>query len=124
MTVIDVVKLERMRYDALVQGDVETLKRLLSDDVQYIHSNGLVDTKDSLVGSLASGSRKYLAFDAIHQETRDYGDISILTGEVSISYIARGVANELRAAHTSVWRTVGGITQLVSWHSSPATFGR
>lgn len=124
MSVVNVIELEGLRYQALVDANLSSLDTLISDDVRYIHTNGIVDSKASLIESLASGKRKYLSIIAVEQEVRQYGDLHIITGEIKIQYIARGDTYEALLAHTSVWLERSDQAQLISWHSSPSTFGK
>ncbi len=52
--------LEKTRYEALTSRDTTTLSRLLADDLVYIHTNGVVDDKSSLLKNIATGALEYL----------------------------------------------------------------
>ena len=54
------IAMEKMRFDALTKQDTSALSRLLDKDLVYIHSNGVVDNKSSLLKSIASGAIVYL----------------------------------------------------------------
>src|SRR4051812_47932344 len=51
------------RVAATIAADKERLAKILSDDLRYAHSNGVVDTKASLSEALVSGKSKYNALD-------------------------------------------------------------
>lgn len=52
--------LEKTRYEALTNRDTTTLSRILADDLIYIHTNGVVDNKSSLLRNIATGALEYL----------------------------------------------------------------
>jgi hypothetical protein len=52
--------LEKTRYEALTNRDTTTLSRILADDLVYIHTNGVVDDKSSLLRNIATGALEYL----------------------------------------------------------------
>ncbi|SFI61553.1 MULTISPECIES: nuclear transport factor 2 family protein [Microbacterium] len=51
--------LEERRIDALVQGDWAEIERLYSDDLTYVHSIGLRETKEQHLTLLRSGALVY-----------------------------------------------------------------
>lgn len=55
----EVLELEKKRFRAVVEGDIDFLQEVISEDLYYIHSNGSVDTKDSFIGPIATGHRRY-----------------------------------------------------------------
>lgn len=64
MSTFDPVKLEAQlreaegqRLSAMLAGDLETLENLLEPELQYTHSTGRVDNRDSFAG--AAGFRDH-----------------------------------------------------------------
>jgi hypothetical protein len=51
-----IIDLDKQRMTAMAQKDIATLNRLLSDDLIYTHSSARLDTKQSLIGNMESGS--------------------------------------------------------------------
>lgn len=121
MNLDQVIALEKSRFAALVSGDLQTLETMLDDQVAYTHTNGIFDTKASLLGSIRSGVRKYLAFDCVTLTGTAFGTTFVLNGRSAIRYEARGNVVSAEIAHTSVWRADGATARLIAWHSSPAT---
>jgi ketosteroid isomerase-like protein len=54
-----VEKAERDWGAAMMKNDYAALDKLMSNDLYYRHSNGLVDTKASYIGALKSGKSRY-----------------------------------------------------------------
>jgi hypothetical protein len=54
------LELEKMRFDALTKQDTVALSRLLADDLVFVHTNGVIDNKSSLLKNIATGALVYL----------------------------------------------------------------
>ena len=52
---------DEARVAAFKSGDAAALGSVLSDELRYAHSNGLVDSKTSLIELISTGKTKYLA---------------------------------------------------------------
>ena len=52
--------MEKVRFDALITRDTAALSRLLADDLVFMHTNGVIENKASLLKSIATGSLEYL----------------------------------------------------------------
>jgi uncharacterized protein (TIGR02246 family) len=63
---------------AVVKKDYSILNRVLADDLAYTHSDGRLDTKQSLIESLKSGKQTYDA--AEHQSI----DVRLLGNNVAL----------------------------------------
>ena len=58
--------LEEGRRLALLAGDVAALQDLLAQELIYVHSTGVTDTKESYVNKLSRGVLKYLELQFAH----------------------------------------------------------
>lgn len=99
----DIRLLERQRYDAMTQGDVQALDRLLSENVYYVHSHGGRDTKATYLRSLAEGSIRYLTVDFTTEEHLVTVDSVVLTGTMAARVQRKNTIREVRSATSSVW---------------------
>src|SRR5690349_874518 len=52
---------ETARFKANVDADTKALGQLLDDDLEYVHSNGEVNTKKEFIDSLVGGKRDYIS---------------------------------------------------------------
>ena len=63
-TALDTVRaLEDARIDAMCSQDAEALESLLSDSMVYVHSTGMVDTKESFLGHVRNGPIQYRSIE-------------------------------------------------------------
>ncbi len=113
-----VIDLDKRRMTAMAQKDVATLKTLLSDDLIYTHSSARLDTKQSLIGNMESGSTVYTAVEPSDVKAQDLGDAVVLTGACRISVMAQGRPNSFSVRFTDVYANKGGQWQMVTWQST------
>ena len=113
-----VIDLDRKRMSAMAQKDIPTLKALLSDDLIYTHSSARLDTKQSLIANMESGSTVYTAVEPSDVKAQDLGDAVVLTGSCRISVMSQGRPNSFSVRFTDVYADKGGQWQMVTWQST------
>ena len=113
-----VIDLDKKRMTAMAQKDVATLKTLLSDDLIYTHSTARLDTKQSLIGNMESGSTVYTGVEPSDVKAQDLGDAVVLTGSCRISVMSQGRPNSFSVRFTDVYANKGGQWQMVTWQST------
>ena len=113
-----VIDLDKKRMTAMAQKDIATLNTLLSADLIYTHSSARLDTKQSLIGNMESGSTVYTAVEPSDVKVQDLGDAVVLTGSCRISVTAQGRPNSFSVRFTDVYANKGGQWQMVTWQST------
>jgi hypothetical protein len=119
---------EDARYLALTENDWKALDTLLSDDLVYIHSTGVAQSKGDFTKALESGALRYRKITAEPTAIRFFGDVGVLNGRGNFEVTTRDgdVARDLTAnlIYTAVYALRGeGLTrhwELVSWQSGAA----
>lgn len=110
---------EDMRFRAQVKQDTATLKRIISDELVYIHSNALTETKRDFINSVKSGKITYQAMQPeAGRSIRRYGKTGISNGVVRVSGLYQGRNFDLRLKYTAVYHKKRGKWLLVSWQST------
>jgi ketosteroid isomerase-like protein len=104
--------------DAMGAKDVATLAALIADDLIYCHSSARLDTKQSLIGNMESGSTVYKSVVPSEVKAQDLGDAVVLTGVAAISVVANGNPRSFSVRFTDVWAKRGGDWQMVAWQST------
>ena len=117
---VDVLRADHERSTAMIAASAEALDAVLHPSVSYTHSNGRVDSKESLIASLTSGRVDYRAIKTRKREVRSYGDTAIVTGPVRLEVAAGGQIHHLTSVYTAVYRWHENRWQLVAYQSSPA----
>ena len=113
-----VVDLDRQRMTAMAQKDIAKLNELIADDLVYTHSSARLDTKQSLIGNMESGSTVYTSVVPSDVKAQDLGDTVVLTGSCRISVNAGGRPNSFGVRFTDVYARRNGRWQMVTWQST------
>ena len=116
------VALERARQTAMVRADFETLEAMLDDDVAYVHSNGVEDSKTRYLSDLKSGAVVYqsLSFEdvSVRAATRE---LIVLTGWMIASIRKASGEISVRSRYTAVWEQRDTTWRLVIFQGTKAT---
>jgi ketosteroid isomerase-like protein len=113
-----VIDLDRQRMEAMAKKDLAKLNELIADDLIYTHSSARLDTKQSLIGNMESGSTVYTSVVPSDVKAQDLGDTVVLTGSCKISVMSGGKPNSFGVRFTDVWANKGGRWQMVTWQST------
>jgi uncharacterized protein DUF4440 len=109
---------EAARFQANVDADAKALGQVLDDALEYVHSNGEVDTKGSFIASLTTGKRDYVATTFEIQSARILGDVAIIRGTAKITVADNGEPRALDLGYTDVWVWKDKRWQMTAWRSA------
>lgn len=105
---------ERERLRSLVDGDVETARRLHADDFQLVNPSGAALSKDQYLGQIASGELDYVLWEPGPMEVRRYGDAAVLRYQAQAQAVSAGQKTPVRRFwHTDVYERRNGRWQAV-----------
>jgi ketosteroid isomerase-like protein len=105
MSNADVAAAEQALYRAMIAQDVTALNARLADDVVYIHSTAVAETKEGYLAGIRDGLYEYEAIESSNVSLRRFGDVSIQTGTVRMSVGARGQPKApITLLFTLVWK--------------------
>jgi ketosteroid isomerase-like protein len=116
----EVLGYEDRRRAAIVARDLEALDALLAPDMAYVHSNGMVDTKDEYIGIVKAHTFNSIEHDLIR--TRVHDDIAVFTAITTID--ARNdadgtvLAGQIRTVN--IWARTVDAWQQIHWQASKA----
>ncbi|MGE0225778.1 MAG: nuclear transport factor 2 family protein [Acetobacteraceae bacterium] len=113
-----IIELDRKRMQAMAQKDVAALRNMLCKGLVYTHSSARLDTKDSLIGAMESGSTVYTSVEPSDVKAQDLGNAVVLTGVAAISVNSGGKPNSFKVRFTDVWENQGGTWRMVTWQST------
>lgn len=106
------------RMAAMKSGSREQLGQIFSDELNYTHSTGEIDTKVSFIDKLTTGKTKYLSFD---YEKRNFTlaahGIALMTGRVHVRAASGGNTNDNVLSFLAVWRLEKGQWRFLAWQS-------
>jgi hypothetical protein len=106
-----VAQRETALYEAMLAFDYAALDGLLSDDLSYVHSTGVVESKPEYLSALRRGLYEYAAITKVGSSTRLFADIAITSGVIDMLVGAQGSAKgTIRLQHVLVW-----VRELGTW---------
>ncbi|HUQ11277.1 MAG TPA: nuclear transport factor 2 family protein [Steroidobacteraceae bacterium] len=109
---------EAARFKANVDADAQVLGQVLDDDLEYVHSNGEVNTKRQFIDSLTSGTRDYVATTFELKSVRILGDVAILVGTAKVTVADHGNSLDLDLGYTDIWVWKDRRWQMTAWRSA------
>lgn len=118
ITVEDALQAEEARYQAQMSGDGAAMGKLFGDDLVYIHSSTVQDTKASFIESITSGNVRYRSMSRGEPRVRTYGCVAIVSGEAKFEVTVKGEDRTLNLLYHAVWARRGAGVQFVSWQAT------
>jgi hypothetical protein len=109
---------EATRFQAQVDADAKVLAPLLDDQLEYVHSNGELDSKSSFIESLTTGKRDYVSTKLTIESVRHFGDIAVIRGRALVTIAEHGQTRDLDIGYTDVWIWKDARWQMTAWRSA------
>jgi Domain of unknown function (DUF4440) len=111
--------LQQQRFEAMIAQDTVTLKKILSDDLTYVHSNGLEETKTTHLHSIGQKKIVYqsLLYDVptkvvVRKKT------AILTGTVHVKGLFGDTPFDMHLLFTAIYVSEQRTWRLWRWQST------
>src|SRR5271168_2270511 len=119
-TVIEAIRLlEYDRFRAMVDSDVSLLNQLLSDNVNFVHTNGKRETKQQFIDAIAAGHRRYRQIEVQSQEALTVGkETCVVTGRALFELETNNGALLYPIAYTAIQAKEDGRWRLIVWHAT------
>lgn len=111
----DLLDAEKLRFEVTVNKDTKKLASLLSDDLIYTHSSGLVDGKEKIIASVAAGT--YKSIEVLEQTPITWDNTGIISGKARIVVSNAEGERTIVLKYTDVYRKENGTWKLVAWQS-------
>ena len=102
---------------ALLAKDSMALSDLLSPDVTYGHSNGLIQTKSQLIHSLMTGEQDYKTISPSDMHIRVYDNTAVVNIDVAIKMLYQSKPLDMSMHVVLVWVNKMNKWQLVARQS-------
>jgi ketosteroid isomerase-like protein len=116
-------QLEDERYRAMLDGDVETLGRLLSARLSYTHSNGDRDSKESYLQKVRDGYFVYRSVAHPVDRIEVLAGAALVIGEMHASAEVGGRPAEISSRALAVWAQDGEDWTLIAYQPTPLRRG-
>jgi ketosteroid isomerase-like protein len=115
----EIKKLEDRRFRAMIDGDFDTMAKLLGDGLVYTHSTGLSDNHGEYIAKCKKGVFKYRKIERPTENIQVYGDAAVVTGHTKMEVMIDGKPKLLNSRYTNVWVKGPKGRQMVVWQSTP-----
>lgn len=107
------------RVAAIISGDAARLDAILSDDLHYAHSNGVIEDKAAFIAALTSRRTVYKSFEYPRHRFIPAGPgVVLMVGRALIRAGSVDQQNLLDLNFLAVWRFEGGRWKFLAWQSS------
>jgi hypothetical protein len=109
---------EDARYAAQMGDDFGALQKLIGEDLVYIHSTAVVDSKTTYIESMKSGNVKYRVMRRSDVTVRTYGCIAIITGLGNFDVTVKGQDLAVEIRFHSIWAKRDHGLEFISWEAT------
>jgi ketosteroid isomerase-like protein len=121
---LKIMALERQRFDAMTQRDTALLRSLLADDLTYLHSNGLLESKAEHLANIGAGNLVYSNIEPVEMNVRVHGRSAIGNGVIKVHGTVKGNAFDILIRYTDIYLKTKGNWQLAAWQSLKLEAGK
>ena len=122
-TISAIEALDAQRVRATLAKDAAALGRVLADDLLYVHSSAVAETKALYIERACTGHYDYKGLTSLRRNFRVYGDVVLVDGDVRIQVVVGGNTKDFVSRYLQVWAKRSGDWQMVSWQSTPVPAG-
>ena len=117
---VAVLQLEKDRFKAMINRDSMFLANALAEDLVYVHTNGMQDTKESLINKIMGGTLQYTSVDLQQADIRTFNQTVWIHGAAKIK-VRNGKDTpeiELSIRYLDIYKREDGVWKLVAWQSA------
>jgi hypothetical protein len=113
----EVLAADSARMRAMVGADESALYLALHTGLTYIHSNGNVDTKHSLMDAIVTGRVDYRRIEPGQRIVGFHGHLGVVTGPVGMEVGVEDRVLDLNSTYTAIYWYEGRRWQLATYKS-------
>jgi ketosteroid isomerase-like protein len=114
---LEIQAVEQQRFKAMTTKDTALLRKILSENLTYLHSNGLFENKEEHIANIGTGKLVYRTMEPSEVQVRIHGKSAIVNGIVHVTGNLGEKAFDLRLRYTDVYFKRKGNWQLAAWQS-------
>lgn len=117
--VIAALKADQARLAAMAAGDGVALGKLMSDQLNFVHSDGRVESKKDYVQNVLAGDVAYADVKTLDVETTQISaDVVVVFGVQQMRKRLGAEWSNITLRYLGVWRNEAGHWRLVAWQSA------
>lgn len=114
----EVMRADQARLAAMMAGDGAALRRLMSDELVFVHSDGRTESKTDYVKNMLAGDTAYE--NARTSEVRALQpspDLVVLIGVQDMRKKLGTTWSDIHLSFMAIWRHEKGIWRMYAWQS-------
>ncbi len=105
---------EKAWATSITKRDFALMDKVLSPDLVYTHSTGVVDSKDSYMAGQKKGDRRYDAVTHLQMKAKQYGNAGVVTAKMRMQGKNSAGPFDDTVLLTHVWIKQDGMWRLVA----------
>lgn len=115
---IHVFEPEQRRFELMCKSDTLMLSGMLSDELLYIHSNTLSETKKTHLLNIGSKKLHYKKIKVEEADFKKYGKLVLTNGIIRVLGTLSNTEFDVRLMYTAIYKKKKGKWQLLRWQST------
>lgn len=113
-----ILDLSKKKFDWIINRQYDSLTKFLDDRIQFVHSNGWIQSKKDVLDDLHSGKLNYQKVTIREASARLYTSSAIVLGLGTFEGINDGKPFSLELRYTEVYINTGNQWKLASRHAN------
>lgn len=111
---IKVAKAMETLRKVMIDPDKEVLEKLLHEDLSYVHSSGLIETKAMFIEALTSNNSDFKTMDLTEQTVKVIGNTAIVRHKLMAETANKGVISTTKLNVMLIFTKVKGEWKLLA----------
>ena len=112
-----ILESESARFSAMMNRDTIALQRLISTELIYVHSNGLVESKADFIHSVGSGKIVYSTMVSASNQVVHWNRTATINGIIQVKGVSHGNPFDIKLRYLSVYKKERRVWKLIRWQS-------
>ena len=114
----DINATEDERIAAYLSGNVAPLQKIFADEMEYVHSSGISDTKAKVIENFTSGDVKISKFDREGKKIQQIGSVVVATGIAHVELTTKGKEAKFSLRYAAVYAKRAGAWQIFFYQAT------
>lgn len=114
----DIIFLHIKKFDWLISKQYDSLTEILDENLQYIHSNGWIESKEDMIENIKIGKLNYKDVDVSEVKVRVTKNTAILTGKGVFFVTMDSKDLEIKLLYSEVYSKKKGKWLLIHRHAN------
>lgn len=99
----DVLRRNSERLQAMVEGDLDRVEAMMSEDLIFVHTTSIVESRNQLMARLRSGNVRYVVIKELDVRAERVGEQMLVLGSLSQEIEVVGATRTISCRALSLW---------------------